>query len=267
MPPRCSSMLQELVFLIFIRWGPQVRCWNDAGEFSFSSFLWFDAIQCIAIGSGRVFQCSRLSDCSCWDFIKLFRIVCWSLGSVQFYKTYIDGIISKRLAATEYINIFDLVIFFKNVISKNFSEPGTDTDGTGLCFPQKNRFPDTFCGFCGGFFPLKHKKCLCFTKVFPWEKPFGNHKMCLNMGFSGGKHYPAPTVWSEGFPCQTEPEFELNWTGSVGSVELDYWTASWPHKCKANINWCCFDHLWGIGIITGWANLQVNVCRLGLGYG
>jgi len=22
--------------------------------------------------------------------------------------------------------------------------------------------------------------------VFPWEKPFGNHKMCLLMGFSGG---------------------------------------------------------------------------------
>jgi len=30
-----------------------------------------------------------------------------------------------------------------------------------------------------GFFFQKHF-------VFPWEKPFGNHKMCLEMGFSGG---------------------------------------------------------------------------------
>jgi len=52
-------------------------------------------------------------------------------------------------------------------------------------------------------FPWKHKKCfwkenlrntLCVSQiflsgtlfVFPWEKPFRNHKTCLEMGFSGG---------------------------------------------------------------------------------
>jgi len=32
--------------------------------------------------------------------------------------------------------------------------------------------------------------------VFPWDKPFGNHKMCLLMGFSEGNTTLLGQLWN-----------------------------------------------------------------------
>ena len=73
------------------------------------------------------------------------------------------------------------------------------TAGTGWCFPRKNPLRDTFCDFQRVFPTETHVFLRFFFQkhffVFPWESPFGNHKMCLLMGFSGGNTTQCQQWW------------------------------------------------------------------------
>jgi len=51
--------------------------------------------------------------------------------------------------------------------------------------PGKTHFETHFV-ISKGFFPQKYFFETKALFVFLWEKPFGNHKTCLEMGFSGG---------------------------------------------------------------------------------
>jgi len=49
-----------------------------------------------------------------------------------------------------------------------------------------------------GFSYGKTKSAFVSQKVFPWEKPFVNHKMSLKNGFFQGKHHPVLAVKRDG---------------------------------------------------------------------
>jgi len=69
------------------------------------------------------------------------------------------------------------------------------TAGAGWCFPCKTHFETSFVIFKGSF-PWKHKKCLCFKKVFPWENFLEITKHVSKWVFLGETQPSASSVYT-----------------------------------------------------------------------